>query len=736
LYYPEAWPFLEFCLAGKSILNIEGITLPFMGVILSAPASMKTMIIQLFRKYPGSFYTDSFTPNSLVSHNSAFTEEELQRIDMLPKMKDKLVLASELAPIFTAKDDDLQKILGMVTRILDGHGFENDSGAQGHRRYGDTMFVWLGAAVEIPPKVWRLLGTLGHKIYFLRPALRKKTPQDLKRIAKHNNFSANNKEIEDALLDYLKTFDAVPEVDGRTRVDEKGIVKIRWNEEIEQEQDTAIGYIAQIANLLAPLRGTVYLLESRYATINHHKYTGNNTNDEQQKLQQSYTPQIPDGQDYDADFPTIEDPSRAVILLRNLAIGHAISQGRDSIILQDVRIPIKVALSTAMVHRVKVLDLLLKNKGEVTTSQITKELRISEPTARRTMREFHALGIADFSAVARYQNAELKIILRSEFEWFKSKEFEELREGFVPANNNDGANNDNNVLNSSNRKANDDNNKAVASSKITGLSYETDDKQQKDNQNLEACDSHTLKAISTPETEKKNNNPVTCDTPLGKEEKSSSNDKSSSSNKNSTSVDSQGEKSNSNIKIDCSSDLIANSKSEEDPNYNNNNNQQSCDNKPIEDISNNAEKNDASFWGFKHFQHVTQSHGHKQSSTKEGLNDAAKGEEEGKVLEEILATIKDSNSFQIAVNSAIQSTYNRNEQVRAYLGDKLTQRENKRVKTLCLKINRHPNIEVVKYKPQLIVRWTSPQTGQDSHDQPITNHENAKVSIDEGTEIR
>ena len=133
-YYPEAWPFLEFCLAVKSILNIEDITLPFMGVILSAPASMKTMIIQLFRKYPGSFYSDNFTANSLVSHNSALTEEQLQQIDMLPKMKDKLILTPELAPIFTSKEDDLQKILGIITRILDGHGFESDSGAQGHRR--------------------------------------------------------------------------------------------------------------------------------------------------------------------------------------------------------------------------------------------------------------------------------------------------------------------------------------------------------------------------------------------------------------------------------------------------------------------------------------------------------------------------------------------------------------------------------------------------------------------------
>ncbi|HET7390380.1 MAG TPA: hypothetical protein VFJ51_06115, partial [Nitrososphaeraceae archaeon] len=63
------------------------------------------------------------------------------------------------------------------------------------------MFVWLGAAVEIPPKVWKLFGTLGHKIYFLRLSFHKKTVQDLKTIAENNNFSENIQEIEEALLD-------------------------------------------------------------------------------------------------------------------------------------------------------------------------------------------------------------------------------------------------------------------------------------------------------------------------------------------------------------------------------------------------------------------------------------------------------------------------------------------------------------------------------------------------------
>jgi hypothetical protein len=56
-----------------------------------------------------------------------------------------------------------------MTRILDGNGYESDSGTQGHRGYsGKMMFTWIGAAVDIPHKVHKLLGTLGPKLYFLR----------------------------------------------------------------------------------------------------------------------------------------------------------------------------------------------------------------------------------------------------------------------------------------------------------------------------------------------------------------------------------------------------------------------------------------------------------------------------------------------------------------------------------------------------------------------------------------
>ncbi|MDN5846703.1 MAG: transcriptional regulator [Candidatus Nitrosocosmicus sp.] len=438
----------------------------------------------------------------------ALTEEQLQKIDMLPKMKNKLVLTPELAPLFTGNEDELQKTLGIKTRVLDGHGLENDSGAHGHRKYGDTMFVWLGAAVEIPFRVWKLLGTLGHKIYFLRPALKKKTVEDLKRIAKSNNFSSINKEIEEALLDYLKTFDAAPEVDGKIKI-ENEIVKVRWNEEKEGEQDKVIGYISQLANLLASLRGDVHVSQTRFVNRK-----VNYTNDNTSSFQEQQPHQL-EGQDYDTDFPNMEDASRAVVLLRNLAIGHAVSQGRDSLTIGDVPIAIKVALSTAPVRRVRILDLLLKNEyGLLATSQICNELSISQPVVTRTMREFAALGLADISSVNDYGNSELQIKLNHEFDWFRTNEFLNLKEDFVPyekKNNKNEGNNDDSYKqtvddsgftgdcdeNRVNKNGNTDNPISQTKERVSPL------------ENKKPCDNnkgcHTLKQNLPPEAQQKNN---------------------------------------------------------------------------------------------------------------------------------------------------------------------------------------------------------------------------------------
>jgi hypothetical protein len=132
----------------------------------------------------------------------------LKEIDMLPKIRNKLFLTPELAPTFAARDEDLIQILGIMTRVLDGHGYESDSGAHGHRGYNEKMmFVWVGAAVDIPYKVHKYLGTLGPNLYFLRlPKSERKTEDEY--IAQINSdFEQKVKEIEKALFEYLKWFE-------------------------------------------------------------------------------------------------------------------------------------------------------------------------------------------------------------------------------------------------------------------------------------------------------------------------------------------------------------------------------------------------------------------------------------------------------------------------------------------------------------------------------------------------
>jgi DNA-binding transcriptional ArsR family regulator len=396
---PSLWLGLEFILSDKSILNIQDCTLPFAGILLGSPSSLKTVGIELFRRWRQTYYTDNFSAKSFVSHSTAVTKEQLEEIDMLPKIRNKLFLTPELAPTFAAKDDDLIQILGIMTRVLDGHGYECDSGAHGHRGYNERMmFVWVGAAVDIPYKVHRYLGTLGPKLYFLRlPKSEKKTEDEY--IAQINSsFEEKVKEIEKALFEYLKWFEMWPEKNNTAN-----LPKINWN--TSKDDLEAKRYIVRLAHLLAYLRGVV-------PTWHTHDTQGSN---------------------YGYGMAIKEECDRAITQMYNLARGHALSRGRNYVTLEDIPLVIKTVLSTASIERVTIFDLLLACKGTMTTSQIADSLNISQPTALRTMTELKALGLVHMTNGD--SNTPAKITLDSQFNWVFDKQFLELRNGFIPSDN-------------------------------------------------------------------------------------------------------------------------------------------------------------------------------------------------------------------------------------------------------------------------------------------------------------
>ena len=84
------------------------------------------------------------------------------------------------------------------------------------------------------------------------------------------------------------------------------------------------------------------------------------------------------GSKYAYGLANIEDPSRAITQLSNLARGHALSQGRDYIILADIPIIANVVLSTASIERVTIFQLLISNNGSISTQQIVEGVEYNQ----------------------------------------------------------------------------------------------------------------------------------------------------------------------------------------------------------------------------------------------------------------------------------------------------------------------------------------------------------------------
>ena len=395
-----AWQGLELVLSARCILHVRDCTLPFMIILLGKPAGNKTLPIELLRGTPNTFYTDKNTAPAWVTHMSGLSEEDLVMKDMLPKVKEKMLLNPELAPLFSESEEKLMDNLGTITRILDGQGYERDTGACGHRGYsGEYMFVWTGACVEIPYRVYKLLSALGPKMYFFRLDALEPTDDDLIKALEKDDFKQRKNTVMLDVFEYLKWLSYCPRLEPPL---EKGLrlKKLSWDR--HKDDTDARKCIVRFAQLLKNLRGAVTVWERKKSVE----------------------------EEYGHSLPIIEDPSRAAIQLNTLARGHALSQGRTYITMEDLTIVAKTMLSTCPRERSAVFDLLLQNGGTLTTKHIATGLDISPPTARRVMEELDVIGLVNMKD-SDTQTEEKEITLRPEFSWFLEDDFKWIRDGTI-----------------------------------------------------------------------------------------------------------------------------------------------------------------------------------------------------------------------------------------------------------------------------------------------------------------
>lgn len=339
----------EICASVIPQLLINDVANPFALVLLDVPSSGKTITANFFDVPQLAYTTDFFTPASLVSNASNVKREDLVDVDMLPRIRYKTLIVRDLAPIFGAKEDNLLEMIGRLTRALDGEGLETDSGVHGKRGYkGDFLFMMLAGSTPLAPRVYKVLGTLGSRLFFHQLHSGSKSHKDL--IAQNRGKDRRMKErlCREATDSLLRTL-WVSNLNG-----------IDWDREDDPED--CLEVIARCAELLASLRGTIQVWKS----------------DKDDSICHS--------------IPVIEQPDRINCLLYNLARGHAVVCARTQITKDDLWPVLEVTFDSAPTSRSKLFRHLIKKDGTLRTPDVESLLRCTAPTARSEMEALAVVG--------------------------------------------------------------------------------------------------------------------------------------------------------------------------------------------------------------------------------------------------------------------------------------------------------------------------------------------------------
>jgi hypothetical protein len=312
---------------------------------------------------------DDFTPASFVSHASNKSSDDLASIDLLPQLKDKVMLTKELAPLFQDDEKELRQNFARLTSVLDGDGYTTYSGVHGERGYtGRYIFNWLGATTPIPDRTHNVMAQLGNRILFYEVAGEEPSEEELVDFAK--NYGG-----VDAVEDCRKAVGAF--VEGYFRRHATNSVEAN-SIEISSERHLEI---IRYAKLIAAGRVVVTDLAG------------------------------------EAQAGLAEGPHRVILLLQTLARGLALLEGRSEVSSDDLEIIRHVALSTIPQRRRELLRALLAKGGRLTSVEVETALDVSRPTALSRMKELGATEICRFSPGNPATSIPAEIALEDDWQW-------------------------------------------------------------------------------------------------------------------------------------------------------------------------------------------------------------------------------------------------------------------------------------------------------------------------------
>lgn len=383
-HFPGLLIAAELAMSAICQILIKDISNPCAIILVDAPSAGKTIVINFFARCGVTdliYHTDKFSPASFVSQAANVRKEDLSKVDLLPRIKHKLLTVCDMATIFSLRDDDLNAVFGILTRVLDGEGLSFDAGVHGQRSLvGDYLFMILAGSTEIPRRVWEVMARFGPRLFFFGLHTKEQTEEELVELTLDQPCIEKEKLCRKATGDFLRTLWAKhPQgIDWKKKSDEKRFLHI----------------CARCARFLARFRAIV-------------------------KVDQEW---IGDTKETIYTVSPIELPPRLNQLFYNVARGHAVYAGRDYLTDDDLRPVVLLACDSAPGRfRVALFHALIRHNGELRTNEIEKVLNCAKPTALHEMKILCAVGICE-EWDPDDLSTEKGIRLKQDFRWFCSEE--------------------------------------------------------------------------------------------------------------------------------------------------------------------------------------------------------------------------------------------------------------------------------------------------------------------------
>ena len=363
-YFPDKFFYLKLVLAsGYATLFINGITQPISLFLLGDPSTKKSTLLEIMRGLDRVLWSDIFSPASFVSG-----ARDIEGGDLLPRLRNRCLVTPELGVLF--KDRNLPQTLGLLTRLLDGFGYVRHTGFGEVGVHENVRFNWCAAIVKIQPKIWDLLGHLGHRLLFLHLENENESAEAVENrlvrmITEDRDYIEKLSICRNAVIAFFQNIQA------------RYPNGVTWNTAMDNPRAKRI--IAKAALMLKCLRGTI--------------------------------------DPKDATDTIFEEPTRLTQSFYNICRGYALMHYRTRIILNDVESVLVIMLDSAPPERKKLLLALLEQNGEIDADQYMEISKHSHERVKDEFTNFEILNIAE----SIQDNAVKKIKLKPEFAWLLNK---------------------------------------------------------------------------------------------------------------------------------------------------------------------------------------------------------------------------------------------------------------------------------------------------------------------------